>query len=266
MRGCYIGAASYGPVGHSPCKRTLAHGEFVLSCGISDVSKERKAMSARIKDALFRLLKFDPPPGRDLPATIDVPVLLQCSESAAHPAVTPKEAPADASMQLSMAPARIKPASDNEVVWEMLKEQVQLTAREGNLARCRNVHLAMANHLLRRNKPTRALQALCVVCIFDLCGARNRDDAPAEMRKTYSRYDATGAALAPWLVRRVSHLSRDMALSMEQIRDIFLGVSTRLKIPKDSRKLWAVLQLALEGGLDSDDEVRRGRHIRQILE
>jgi hypothetical protein len=203
-------------------------------------------MSARIKDALFRLLKFDPPPGRDLREPIDVP--------------------ADASMRPSEPLSRIEQTSDNEVVWEMLKEQVQLTAREGNLARCRNVHLAMANHLLRRNKPTRALQALCVVCLFDLCGARNRDDAPAEIRKTYSRFDATRASLAPWLVTRVSHLSRDMTLSMDQIRDIFLGVSTRLKVPKDPRKLWAVLQLALEGGLDSDDEVRRGRRIRHILE
>jgi hypothetical protein len=359
----------------------------VLSCGISDISKERKAMSARIKDALFRLLNFDPSPGRDLRPPIDVPVpipiaagidpedarspdvsplyrrllaefvlpnsasavagspywnqafpepvktvlgrlkaqgllvelddprvrlchsrnesdlrvlclehglqpmgsadqlidrlltldpsgwllgyageLLQCSETAAPTMVTQKQAPAGASMQPSAPPGRIEPASDNEIVWEMLKGQVQLTAREGNLALCRNVHLAMANHLLRRNKPTRALQALCIVCLFDLCGARNRDDAPAEIRKSYSRFDATGASLAPWLVRRVSDLSRDMTLSMDQIRDIFLGVSTRLKIPKDPRKLWAVLQLALEGGLDSDDEMRRGRHIRHLLE
>jgi hypothetical protein len=204
-------------------------------------------MSARIKDALFRLLKFDPPPGRDLRAAIDV------------------EPPAGASIGPSAPPSRIEQASDNEVVWEMLKGQVQLTAREGNLARCRNVHLAMANHLLRRNKPTRALQALCVVCLFDLCGARNRDDVPVETRKTYSRFDATRASLAPWLVTRVSHLSRDMTLSMDQIRDIFLGVSTRLKVPKDPRKLWAVLQLALEGSLDSDDERHRGRHIRDLL-
>jgi hypothetical protein len=233
---------------------------------MSDISKERKAMSARIKDALLRLLKFDPPPGRDLREPIDVPVLLQRSESAAQTRITQDEAPADASMRPSAPLSRIEQTSDNEVVWEMLKEQVQLTAREGNLARCRNVHLAMANHLLRRNKPTRALQALCVVCLFDLCGARNRDDAPAEIRKTYSRFDATRASLAPWLVTRVSHLSRDMKLSMDQIRDIFLGVSTRLKVPKDPRKLWAVLQLALEGGLDSDDEVRRGKRIRHILE
>jgi hypothetical protein len=223
-------------------------------------------MSARIKDALFRLLKADPSPGRDLQAPIDVPALFQRSESAARTMVTQKGARADASLRPSAPPSRIEHASDNEVVWEMLKGQVQLTAREGNLALCRNVHLAMANHLLRRNKPTRALQALCVVCLFDLCGVRNRDDAPAEIRKTYSRFDATRASLAPWLVARVSRLSRDMTLSMDQIRDIFLGVSTRLKVPKDSRKLWAVLQLALEGNLESDDEIRRGRHIRDLLQ
>jgi hypothetical protein len=223
-------------------------------------------MSARIKDALFRLLKLDPPPGRELRAPFDVPVPTAAGidpEDTHCPCVSPLFG---ASTQPSAPPSRIERASDNEVVWEMLKGQVQLTAREGNLALCRNVHLAMANHLLRRNNPTRALQALCVVCMFDLCGARNRDDAPAEIRKSYSRFDAAGASLAPWLVSRVSHLTRDLTLSMDQIRDNFLSVATRLSVPKDSRKLWAVLQLALEGGLDPDDEVRRGRHIRHMLE
>jgi hypothetical protein len=193
--------------------------------------------------------------------------LLQCSETAAQTMVTHKEAPADASMQPSTPPGRIDmQASDSDGVLEMLEEHVQQTARDGNLARCRNAHLVMANHLLRRNKPTRALQALCVVCLFDLCGARNRGAAPAEIRKNYSRFDAARASLAPWLVKRVGDLSRDLTLSMEQIRDTFLGVSTRLKLPKDPRKLWAVLQLALQGRLDSDDEIRRGRRIRDLLQ
>ena len=193
--------------------------------------------------------------------------LLQCSETAVQTMDTQKEAPADASMQASAPPDRIvMQPSDSDGVLEMLEEHVQQTARDGNLARCRNAHLVMANHLLRRNKPTRALQALCVVCLFDLCGARNRGAAPAEIRKSYSRFDATRASLAPWLVTRVRDLSRDMTLSMDQIRDTFLGVSTRLKVPKDSRKLWAVLQLALQGRLDSDDEIRRGRHIRDLLQ
>src|ERR1700728_1967294 len=83
MRGCYIWTASYAPVRHSPCKRTPAHREFVLSCGISAVSKERKAMSARIKDALFRLLRFDPSPGRDLRTPIDAPIPTDVSIPAA---------------------------------------------------------------------------------------------------------------------------------------------------------------------------------------
>ena len=159
-----------------------------------------------------------------------------------------------------------KDLSDNEVIWEMLKGHAQQTAREGNLARCRNVHVAMANHLLRRDKRGRELQALCIVCVFDLCGVRNRDDAPAEIRKSHSRFDAARASLAPWLVSRVRNLSRELALSMGEIREIFLQVCTRLPVPRDPRKLWAVLQLALEGGFDSADDVRRSRAIRQILE
>jgi hypothetical protein len=159
-----------------------------------------------------------------------------------------------------------KDLSDNEVIWEMLKGHAHRTAREGNLARCRNVHVAMANHLLRRDKRGRELQALCIVCVFDLCGVRNRDDAPAEIRKSHSRFDAARASLAPWLVSRVRNLSRELALSMGGIREIFLQVCTRLPVPRDPRKLWAVLQLALEGGFDSADDVRRSRAIRQILE
>jgi hypothetical protein len=84
--------------------------------------------------------------------------------------------------QCSLQDRLQKDLSDNEVIWEMLKGHAQQTAREGNLARCRNVHVAMANHLLRRGKRGRELQALCIVCVFDLCGVRNRDDAPAEIR------------------------------------------------------------------------------------
>jgi hypothetical protein len=137
--------------------------------------------------------------------------------------------------------------TDNEVIWEMLKRCAQQTALEGNLVRCRDVHLAMAQHLLRRNKNPQALQALCVVCVFDLCGARNRNDVPAEIRQSYSRFDPDRASLPAELVRRLSELSREMSLSMNELRDIFLDIGTRLHLPETPRKLWAVLQLALEG-------------------
>src|SRR5271165_5814120 len=78
--------------------------------------------------------------------------------------------------------------TNNEVIWETLKERAQQTALEGNLALCRDVHLAMAKHLSRRNKDTQALHALCVVCVLDLCGARNRSEVPAEIRKSYGSY------------------------------------------------------------------------------
>jgi hypothetical protein len=135
--------------------------------------------------------------------------------------------------------------TDNEVIWEMLQGRAQQAALDGNLALCRNVHLGMANHLTRRNKKIQALQALCVVCAFDLCGARNRSDVPAAIRKTYSRFDPGRASLPSSLVRLLSDLSRDMRLSMDELQDTFLAIASRLKLPKTARKLWGELQLAL---------------------
>lgn len=193
--------------------------------------------------------------------------LLQCAETADRTMTTRKVAPAISRFP-GPAPAGFKSGhSDNDVIWQMLKQRAQRTALEGNLALCRNVHLAMANHLLRRNKQTKALQALCVVCVFDLCGARNRSDEPPETGKTYARFDAARASLAPWLVSRVRNLSREMSLSMEEIREVFLRVGTRLPIPRDSRELWAVLQLALEGTPDSGDEgicLSAAKEVRQV--
>jgi hypothetical protein len=183
--------------------------------------------------------------------------LLQCSELAARAMRLVSEADR----------AHSGSASDDQVVWGMLKRHAQQTAREGNLARCRNVHLTMANHLLRRNKPSKALQVLCVVCAFDLCGARNCADARKKTDKTNARFDATHAALAPWLVLRVKNLCHDMVLTLDEIRDVFVGISSRLPIPKDSLKLWAVLQLALEGALEShDDAARCSRVIQNLLD
>jgi len=142
--------------------------------------------------------------------------------------------------------------TDNEVIWEMLKGCAQQTALDGNLARCRDVHLAMAKHLSRRNKNPQALQALCVVCVFYLCGARNRSDVPAEIRKSYSRFDPDRASLPSGLVRRLSELSGEMKLSMNELRGIFLAIGTRLHVPETPRKLWAVLQRALEAESLSD--------------
>jgi hypothetical protein len=140
--------------------------------------------------------------------------------------------------------------TDDEVIREMLKGRAQQTALEGNLALCRDVHLGMANHLLRRNKKSQALQALCIVCIFDLCGARNRSDAPAEIRKSYSRFDLGRASLPSEPVRQLSDLSGEMRLSMDELREIFLATGTRLNVPKTPRQLWVALHLALEGAHD----------------
>ena len=155
--------------------------------------------------------------------------------------------------------------SDDEVIWQMLKERAERTAREGDLRLCRNVHLAMANYLIRRKNPLKALQAHCVVCVFDLCGVRNRSDAPVHARKTYSRFDAARTSLAPWLVTPISDLSRELALPMDEVRDLFLGIATRLRVPKDSRKLWAVVKLAMDGSLEVEDENARNRAIQDLL-
>jgi hypothetical protein len=154
----------------------------------------------------------------------------------------------------------------NEVIWEMLKGRAQQTALDGNLALCRNVHLCMANHLIRRNKKTQALQALCIVCVFDLCGVRNRSDVPAEIRKSYSRFDPDRASLPSWLVRRLSDLCREMRLSTNELREIFLAIGTRLNAPKTPRNLWVVLQLALEGALDSNAATGGDRVVRELLD
>ncbi len=100
-------------------------------------------------------------------------------------------------------------------------------------------------------------------CLF---GALNRAHVPPATDDTYSCFDASRASLAPWVVRQVKTLCRDMALAIEEIREIFIGVSIRLPIPKDSFKLWAVLQVALEGALESDDAERCSRVIQKPLD
>jgi hypothetical protein len=196
--------------------------------------------------------------------------LLQCSESAAQTLDKPQEADTplsepdlaglftrgDFDTQRCLLNSRLqRDASDDEVIWEMLKARAQQDAHEGNLAQCRNVYLQMANHLVRRDKKRKALQALFVVCVFDLCGARDRGNVPQEMRPTYSRFDADKASLPSSLAGRVRILSRELNLSMDELREFFLGIATQLKVPRDPRKLWVVLQLALEGALETADEV-----------
>jgi hypothetical protein len=182
--------------------------------------------------------------------------LLQCSELAAQ-----------AMGVRHRAQSRIeRGASGNDAMWEMLKKHALQTAREGNLLRCRHVHLTMANHLLRRNKHSKALHALYIVCVFDLCGARNRGDAPGETGQSYSRFDCARASLAPGVVRRVRNLAHEMMLSVDEMRKIFFSVIGRLPIPKDSRRLWAVLHLALSGELDPDDAARCSQLIQNLLD
>jgi hypothetical protein len=157
-----------------------------------------------------------------------------------------------------------RPNPNDESMWGMLRKQALQTAREGNLLRCRNVHRTMANHLLRRNRSKKALKALCVVCIFDLCGARNCGE-PGEAGRRHPRFDSARASLAPASVRMMRSLARESTLSMYDLREIFLSVSARLPIPKDSRRLWAVLHLALKGTLDPNDAVGCSRVIQNFL-
>jgi len=199
--------------------------------------------------------------------------LLQCSESAARTidkawesTDTPLSDPdlgglftrGDFDSQRYLLKARIqRDPAENEVIWAMLKARAQQNAHEGNLAMCRNVHERMASHLIRRDKRPKALQALCVVCILDLCGARDRGVVAAEIRPGYSRFDPDLASLASRPVGCMRDLARELSLSMDEIREVFLRIGTQLKVPKDPRKLWVVLQLVLEGALDPDDDVGR---------
>jgi hypothetical protein len=182
--------------------------------------------------------------------------LLQCSARAARAvvAVTHRE-------QSGIE----RPNANDDSMWRVLKKHALQTAREGNLLRCRNVYRTMANHLLRRNRSKKALQALCLVCIFDLCGARNRGEVPGETGRMHSRFDGARASLAPALVQMIRNLARESMLSMYELREIFLGVSARLPIPKDERRLWAVLHLALKGHLDPDDAAGCSRVIQNFL-
>ncbi len=172
--------------------------------------------------------------------------LLQCSKAAAAHLLTPN------------------PAHKTDTTWEMLTARAERTARDGNLALCRDVYLWMANHLVRRHAKIQALQALCVVCVFDLCGARNRSELPEQLHNTESRFDAALASLDPCLVQRVRTLSRELGLSIEGIREIFLRVCRRLELPKHSQKLWVVFQLALGGALETVD-ADSSRVIRRLL-
>lgn len=154
----------------------------------------------------------------------------------------------------------------DKVNWQMLKERAQQAAQVGNLVLCRHVHLEMADHLIGRSKGKPAIQALCVVCIFDLCGARNREAVPKHMRATYSRFDLDRPSLTLSLVRRMGDLSAELTLTRNEVREIFLSVATCLKVPRSPRKLWKVLQLALEGTLDCEDRASGSRITRDLLE
>jgi len=191
--------------------------------------------------------------------------LLQCSKTAARMMIGPKEEAFQFPPPDPPAPRAPTPPAARDLIWTLLTARAEKTAREGNLALCRNVYLWMANHLIRRDKRSQALRALCVVCIFDLCGARNRSDLPTLKHETQSRFDATLASLDPSLVRRVRGLSREMHLSMNELRHIFLRVGRRLELPKHAVKLWAVFQLAFVGALDSVDD-DRNRVLRRLLE
>jgi hypothetical protein len=206
--------------------------------------------------------------------------LLQCSDSAARIMYRPDAADTQLSApdlagvftrgefdtQRCFLKARIhREPSDNEVIWAMFKARARQTAVEGNLALCRNVHLRMADYLVRQDQKPTALQALCIVCVFDLCGARDRGRVPEEMRPAYSRFDAARASLASWLVGRVRDLSRELGLSTDELREDFLRIGVQLKVPRNPRKLWIAMQLALDGGLDTDNDVGN-RIIRNLLE
>jgi len=57
-----------------------------------------------------------------------------------------------------------------------------------------------------------------------------------------------------------------MSLSVHRMHEIFLSVTARLPLPKESRRLWTVIEFALEGGLDLHDAVQCRRVIRNMLE
>lgn len=214
--------------------------------------------AGRAEQLVERLLTIDPSgwllgyPGE----------LLQCSKTAVRMMIGPKEEALKISPPVPRAPT---PPAARDLIWTLLTARAEKTARDGNLALCRNVYLWMANHLIRGEKRSQALRALCVVCIFDLCGARNRSELPTLENETQSRFDATLASLDPSLVRRVRGLSREMHLSMNELRHIFLRVGRRLELPKHAGKLWAVFQLAFVGALDSVDD-DRNRVLRRLLE
>jgi hypothetical protein len=217
--------------------------------------------AGRAEQLVERLLTIDPSgwllgyPGE----------LLQCSKTAARLMIGPQEQ----ALQIPPTPPPVPRAPTSpaarDLILTLLTARAEKAARDGNLALCRNVYLWMANHLTRQDKRSQALRALCVVCIFDLCGARNRSDLPALKNETLSRFDAGLASLDPSLVRRVRGLSREMHLSMNELRHIFLRVGRRLELPKHTGKLWAVFQLAFVGALDSVDD-DRNRVLRRMLE
>jgi hypothetical protein len=207
--------------------------------------------------------------------------LLQCSEFADHLAA-PRVGMNTPSLELDLADLitqgdfdaqrdllqdRIGSGlSEDDATWRMLKGRAQQAAHAGNLALCRIVHLGMAHHLIRRNKKMQAFQALCIVCIFDLCGARNRGDVPPQMRATYSHFDVDRPSLALSLVRRMGDLSGEMMLTMNEVREIFISVAICVKVPISRLRLWKVLQLALEGALDCEEGTCGNQIIRDLLE
>ena len=140
--------------------------------------------------------------------------------------------------------------SPDQVLWALLQARAQATARAGNLSLCRDAFLGMTRYLIRREKWLSAFKANCIVCIFDLSGARNRSDAPAAERPAYSRYDERLAFLEPAAIRRAKKLRLELALPMPVVGRMFLQMYAVVRPPGEPEKLWAVFRDALLGPVD----------------
>ncbi|MGA3373586.1 MAG: SAP domain-containing protein [Terracidiphilus sp.] len=107
--------------------------------------------------------------------------------------------------------------SNDDVKWSLLNRRAIQHAAEGNLGLARNVYLAMADFLKRREKPRQALPLYLLVCAYDLNGAINRGGISGELLKRFPLFDSEFSTLAPSVIQEIQSITEDESMKLDEV-------------------------------------------------
>ena len=143
-------------------------------------------------------------------------------------------------------------ASDADVQWRILNEDLMKCAQDQNWGFYRNVILAMGDHVKKAGKDDHALRTYLEVCYIDLNGPSNgnKDKSP-EILKEYPPFDLKVAFLAPGIIEYIKKLSDKLGYDLPKIKEIFMTGAQRhyesLKIyPLKPEECWPKVEAELK--------------------